>query len=156
MEPRWHDFATTGVPCSAGCLLLARPDGLRRRAWKYGVNLTDLVTLIQATAGLCMVCRGCHAAIVEHCHATGRVRGLVCRWCNNRISFLEGGLDHRHVVYPRGYGCPCLTLTADKHLAARGAVLETVTYRFLDHAMDTPGRDRRSAFAVLAVNPYPA
>lgn len=154
MPPRFHNYSETGIPCGDGCLLLTDEKRLRKRATKYKVRFEDLVALIEATQGRCMVCRGCHASIVEHCHFTGRVRGIVCRWCNGRISSLEGGTDHRHVVYRRGgMGCPCITVDSDR--PQRVAALEAATYRYLDHAMDRPALAVRDALAVLVASPFP-
>ena len=101
-----------------------------------------------------MLCRRCHASIVEHCHATGRVRGIVCRWCNTRIAFVEGGITNRRVVYRRGYGCP--SVEGGSARATQTAALELATYRYIDHAMDIAGADPRRAFAGLASDPYPS
>lgn len=51
----------------------------------YGLSLEDFTSLAAAQNGRCAIClevptgRGFH---VDHCHLTGRIRGLLCRGCN--------------------------------------------------------------------------
>lgn len=53
----------------------------RRR--KYGLTLEDFDKLLAAQKGLCKICQQpMKPAAVDHCHSTGRVRGLLCRKCN--------------------------------------------------------------------------
>ena len=55
----------------------------RRHA--YGLSIEEFNTLVAAQHGRCAICfevptgRGFH---VDHCHLTGRIRGLLCRGCN--------------------------------------------------------------------------
>lgn len=55
----------------------------RRHA--YGLSPEAFGALVAAQNGRCAIClevptgRGFH---VDHCHATGRIRGLLCRGCN--------------------------------------------------------------------------
>lgn len=39
-------------------------------------------TLQQEQGGRCAVCLDRAAAVLDHCHATGLVRGMLCRSCN--------------------------------------------------------------------------
>jgi hypothetical protein len=173
-----------GVECRPGCLIATDGVWLRQRASRRGVRAGDLLRLVEVTGGVCMVCRVCHAAVVEHCHFTLRVRGLVCRQCNHRISLLEGEPEGRTVLYRNS--CWCLSpntgywravhaglvpptsdpprardeAVIDAFLAgwnrgARDLALQQATYAFLDHAQDAPMRDRKDAFSWLADNPYP-
>lgn len=68
---------------------------------------------------------------------------------------LEGGTTHRHVVYRRGYGCPCISGVDGVDREAQKAALEVATYRFLDHAMDIAALDPRAALRKLVTDPYP-
>ncbi len=67
----------------------------RRREWRresgayrrqaYGLSKEEFTSLVAAQNGRCAICfevpagRGFH---VDHCHRTGRIRGLLCRGCN--------------------------------------------------------------------------
>lgn len=76
------------------------PDADRRRYWanperererhlvrKYGVDLGEYQRLFDAQGGRCAVCRKeqQRAFDVDHDHATGAVRGLLCTSCNRMI-----------------------------------------------------------------------
>jgi len=66
-----------------------------RREWRkqtgahrrhtYGLSIEEFNALVVAQNGRCAICfevpvgRGFH---VDHCHLTGRIRGLLCRGCN--------------------------------------------------------------------------
>lgn len=148
----------TGAGCATGCFLLVSPAQLTRRAQRFGVRVADLARLVAATGGLCMLCRRCHTSVVEHCHDLGIVRGLACRWCNNRVAALEGAHGGRPTVYPRGYSCVCVygpALVPEDVRSAQEAALEAATYRFIDHAVDLATRTVAESFARLADRPYP-
>ena len=68
-----------------------------QRAWrfkkKYGVTLDDYDRLLQAQGGRCAICGGVSRGRserfhVDHCHKTGRVRGLLCNPCNRGLGLL--------------------------------------------------------------------
>lgn len=56
----------------------------------YGITLAQFDEMIRSQDGRCAVCRDALDATpfskrrthVDHCHATGRVRGILCRSCN--------------------------------------------------------------------------
>lgn len=59
---------------------------------KYGISIADYDSLHAAQKGVCAICqdparKGSHAGRldVDHCHATGKVRGLLCRQCNQAL-----------------------------------------------------------------------
>ncbi len=51
----------------------------------------DYDMLSARQGGACAICRRqpAEALCVDHCHATGKVRGLLCRTCNSAIGFLR-------------------------------------------------------------------
>lgn len=60
----------------------------------YGITLEDYEDMLEAQAGLCNICtnpmspnnRNTH---IDHCHITGKVRGLLCLSCNLGIGYLK-------------------------------------------------------------------
>lgn len=72
------------------------PDGLERirRARhikdKYGITIEEYRGLLEAQNGKCKTCDCRHVAngngrqrlYIDHDHITGKVRGLLCHWCN--------------------------------------------------------------------------
>lgn len=72
-----------------------------RRRWayrtKYGLTLSEVEAMLAAQGGACRICStrmtlggmGAGCAVVDHCHETGRVRGLLCSPCNTGIGQLR-------------------------------------------------------------------
>ena len=64
-------------------------DPIRARARKlrnrYGITIEDFNDRLTAQNGLCAICKTRPASCVDHCHATGVVRGLLCRHCNQLL-----------------------------------------------------------------------
>jgi hypothetical protein len=55
---------------------------LKRR---YGIGARDVERMIEAQGGMCAVCRTAPAQHVDHDHATGQVRGILCFNCNGGL-----------------------------------------------------------------------
>lgn len=53
----------------------------------YGLLPGEYDQLLEAQGGRCAICGGTRRQrlSVDHCHATGLVRGLLCRMCNGRL-----------------------------------------------------------------------
>jgi hypothetical protein len=56
---------------------------------RYGITLVEYEQLLADQKSQCAICDRAHddeaPLHVDHCHTTGRVRGLLCRPCNNAI-----------------------------------------------------------------------
>lgn len=79
---------------------LKTPDG---RRWKrneqlkslYGITIEDFEKLSADQGDACKVCLSpassnrFGALYVDHCHSTGRIRGLLCSNCNTAIGLLR-------------------------------------------------------------------
>jgi hypothetical protein len=60
----------------------------RERARRYGLSLADYRTLQEKQGHACAICRKVTRDLcIDHCHVTGRVRGLLCRRCNSALGF---------------------------------------------------------------------
>jgi hypothetical protein len=64
--------------------VLARAGHMRR---KFGLTIAQIDAMLERQGGKCAICRtdtpgGRGRFHVDHCHATGRVRGLLCSDCN--------------------------------------------------------------------------
>lgn len=76
--------------CKAG-ILPPRSSGRARQIWtRYRLTRDDHEALIEAQGGLCAICGVGAPRYVDHDHATGRVRGLLCPGCNTVVGMLEG------------------------------------------------------------------
>jgi hypothetical protein len=56
---------------------------------KYGITPEEFDRMADAQQGLCGICGEDKQLVVDHCHDTGRVRGLLCRQCNAAIGQLR-------------------------------------------------------------------
>lgn len=73
-----------------GGVVAQYPNGTRRyRATRllkeYGMSAPEWDVLYAHHGGSCWLCRDRQAAVVDHDHSTGRVRGLLCSPCNTRL-----------------------------------------------------------------------
>jgi hypothetical protein len=53
----------------------------------YGITAEEYATILAAQRGACAICKQkrSYRLNVDHSHADGRVRGLLCRLCNGRL-----------------------------------------------------------------------
>jgi hypothetical protein len=60
---------------------------------KYGLTIQEVEEKAAAQGGICFICRNpfseSRPIAVDHCHASGVVRDLLCRSCNTGIGMLE-------------------------------------------------------------------
>jgi hypothetical protein len=66
----------------------------RRRLLRgYGITEQQYEMLLEVQGGVCAICKqSCPSGrmlAVDHDHNTGRVRGLLCMVCNNKLGHLE-------------------------------------------------------------------
>jgi hypothetical protein len=59
---------------------------------RYGIDQQGYENLLKSQGGGCAIC-GISAEekqlYVDHCHATGRVRGILCPKCNTAVGYIE-------------------------------------------------------------------
>lgn len=76
----------------------------RRNA--YGLTQDDFDRMFTAQDGTCAICRGAfnRTPCIDHCHATGLVRGLLCDGCNRGLGYFkeDGAALARAITYLTG------------------------------------------------------
>jgi hypothetical protein len=79
--------------CSA-CLLAARH---RMRRIAYGITPEEFAAMFRAQGGRCKLCRASDPKskkgwVVDHCHKTKAVRGVLCQRCNLLLGYAEDSI----------------------------------------------------------------
>ena len=73
------------------CKICNRKNKLKK---KYGIDSKDYDAMLRKQDGLCAICKKPETSVrsgkflllaVDHCHKTGRVRGLLCSACNRGL-----------------------------------------------------------------------
>jgi hypothetical protein len=68
----------------------------------FGISLSEYEQLNIQQNGVCAICNKSETLSmkgkppvlrVDHCHATGKIRGLLCHKCNCAIGLLEDSID---------------------------------------------------------------
>lgn len=62
----------------------------------YGISPDDVIEMRARQGGVCKICgskpftKRCKTELhIDHCHVTGKIRGLLCNTCNRVLGFLE-------------------------------------------------------------------
>lgn len=67
---------------------------------RYGLSREQYDAMLIAQSGRCAMCASAPLRLhVDHCHATGRVRGLLCQRCNLLVGHLESRLVRAGLAY---------------------------------------------------------
>lgn len=72
----------------------------QKRARKYGLTVEEVEALLVSTT-VCQICGREVNLYIDHCHETGRVRGLLCLQCNTSLGNFNDdvALLHRAIEY---------------------------------------------------------
>lgn len=71
--------------------------GARRRflaySSEYGLTYDQYQAIVAAQSGLCAICKETPVAVVDHDHALGRWRGVLCGNCNTGLGMFGDSPD---------------------------------------------------------------
>lgn len=59
------------------------------RLRKYGLSSVEFNAMVQRQKGKCLICSKKTELVVDHCHNSGKVRGLLCSFCNRLLGVYE-------------------------------------------------------------------
>jgi len=103
LESRREYYATNGERVRAGnrASTARNPRGRRNKQllWAFGITLDGYETMLARQGGVCGLCERAETEIhplskkvrnyaVDHDHATGEIRGLLCNDCNRGLGLL--------------------------------------------------------------------
>jgi hypothetical protein len=92
----FNPSAPSELYCCETCKGEAASDKYLRRT--YGIGWDDYCQMLADQNAKCAICngegfvmKGCHKMklVVDHCHKTGEVRGLLCHNCNRALGLLQ-------------------------------------------------------------------
>ena len=96
---QWHLKNKERISIKKKAQHKANPEAARARCYKnkYDITIADYHVMFLEQDGVCKICSkpeptNVHLA-VDHCHTTGKVRGLLCTPCNKALGLFEDKQD---------------------------------------------------------------
>lgn len=65
---------------------IARKSALKRN---FGLTLAEIERMKELQGNVCAICKREKKLVVDHCHNSGKVRGLLCSLCNTHLGYIE-------------------------------------------------------------------
>lgn len=93
------------------------PDKYRDKSLKkqFGIGLDEYKEILEKQDGVCAICHNKETALnpltkeprelaVDHCHTTGKIRGLLCTGCNTALGLLKDSTEllRKAILYLKG------------------------------------------------------
>lgn len=66
---------------------------------RFGLTHADYEEILAKQNGTCKICRllriseGKNFMPLDHCHQSGRIRGILCSWCNRALGLFEDDIE---------------------------------------------------------------
>lgn len=81
-----------GRPCESdriNCSICLDKFRVKKRFSRYDLTPTEYESLLTAQDGGCAICGGQEKLVIDHDHATGKVRGLLCSQHNTGLGMFQ-------------------------------------------------------------------
>lgn len=65
----------------------------------FGIGHSWYEDTLKSQGGVCMICKKHKVAsnkffmTIDHCHATGQIRGILCNWCNRGLGAFDDNIE---------------------------------------------------------------
>lgn len=74
------------------------PDRIKNTDLKqrFGITLEQYNNMLAEQNGVCAICKSMSSLrnlAVDHCHSTGKIRGLLCSYCNTGLGLFKDSLE---------------------------------------------------------------
>lgn len=70
-----------------------KTDRISHYVRKYGLSIEEATALVEDRTGLCKICANIVPLVVDHCHISGLVRGLICSSCNSVLGYSKDNIN---------------------------------------------------------------
>lgn len=81
------------VPINVGRVVCKASKLNTSRKSNYGVTPENYSRLLVLQNGRCAICRNKAKLYIDHCHSTGKIRGLLCSMCNLGLGHFKDSPD---------------------------------------------------------------
>lgn len=72
-------------------ILKSKMYGIKAR---YGISYEQYLGMVKERNGICDICGNSERILsIDHCHKTGKIRGLLCFRCNTALGSLDDNID---------------------------------------------------------------
>lgn len=82
------EFKRLSISHKYYCIKCVPDKSWRARARRYGIGKPQFEELLKKQKGKCILCDRI-PEVIDHCHKTRKVRGLLCNKCNGNIRLLD-------------------------------------------------------------------
>jgi hypothetical protein len=65
----------------------------RQRLWKYGLKPEQYEQMLMDAQNACEICSSTENLVIDHCHDSDKVRGILCWSCNVALGHFKDSLE---------------------------------------------------------------